>query len=81
MKGGVELCDVICNIAIYSVDTTLYSKCDQASYFWQRVSFNRPYNSVVTDMTVDGSFLKGKCSFKMQELSFSSNLDRGSHIM
>ena len=26
--------DVICNIAIYA-DTTLYSKCDQASDLWQ----------------------------------------------
>ena len=27
--------DVICNIAIYADDTTLYSKCDQASVLWQ----------------------------------------------
>ena len=26
--------DVICNIAIYADDTTLYSKCDQASNSW-----------------------------------------------
>ena len=29
--------DVICNIAIYADDTTLYSKCDQASDMWQQV--------------------------------------------
>ena len=28
--------DVICDIAIYVDDTTLYSKCDQASDFWQQ---------------------------------------------
>ena len=28
--------DVICNIAIYADDATLYSKCDQASDLWQR---------------------------------------------
>ena len=28
--------DVICNIAIYADDTTLYSKCDQASDLWQQ---------------------------------------------
>ena len=28
--------DVICNIAIYADDTTLYSKCDQASDVWQQ---------------------------------------------
>ena len=26
--------DVICNIAIYGDDTTLYSKCDRASDLW-----------------------------------------------
>ena len=26
--------DVICNIVIYADDTTLYSKCDQASDLW-----------------------------------------------
>ena len=26
--------DVICNIAIYADDTTLYSKCDRASDLW-----------------------------------------------
>ena len=29
--------DVICNIAIYADDTTLYSKCDQASDMWQEL--------------------------------------------
>ena len=30
-----DLPDVICNIAIYADDSTLYSKCDQASDLWQ----------------------------------------------
>ena len=29
--------DVICNIAIYADDTTLYSKCDQAFDLWQQL--------------------------------------------
>ena len=29
--------DVICNIAIYANDTTLYSKCGQASDLWQQL--------------------------------------------
>ena len=29
--------DVICNIAIYADDTTLHSKCDQASDLWQQL--------------------------------------------
>ena len=29
--------DAICDIAIYADDTTLYSKCDQASDMWQQL--------------------------------------------
>ena len=29
--------DVICNIALYADDTTLYSKCDQPSDLWQQL--------------------------------------------
>ena len=29
--------DVICNIAIYADDTTLYFKCDQVSDLWQQL--------------------------------------------
>ena len=29
--------DVICDIAIYADETTLYSKCDQASDLWQKL--------------------------------------------
>ena len=29
--------DVICDIAIYADDTTLYSKCDRASHLWQQL--------------------------------------------
>ena len=29
--------DVICSIVIYVDDTTLYSKCDQASDMWQQI--------------------------------------------
>ena len=29
--------DVICDIAIYADDTTLYSRCDQASDLWQQL--------------------------------------------
>ena len=32
-----DLPDVICNIAIYADDTTLYYMCDQASDLWQQV--------------------------------------------
>ena len=29
--------DAICDIAIYADDTTLYSKCDQASDLWKQL--------------------------------------------
>ena len=32
-----DLPDFICNIAIYAGDTTLFSKCDQASNLWQQL--------------------------------------------
>ena len=32
--------DVIFNIAIYGLDTTLHSKCDQASDLWQQLEFD-----------------------------------------
>ena len=44
--------DVICNIAIYADDTTLYSKCDQASDLWQQLELASEIESDLRD-TVD----------------------------
>ena len=44
--------DVICNIAIYADDTTLYSKCDQASDLWQQLEWASELESDLQD-TVD----------------------------
>ena len=44
--------DVICNIAIYADDTTLYSKCDQASDLWQQLELVSEPESDLPD-TVD----------------------------
>ena len=44
--------DVICNIAIYADDTTLYSKCDQASDLWQQLELASELESDLLD-TVD----------------------------
>ena len=44
--------DVICNIAIYADDTTLYSKCDQASDLWQQLELAAELESDLRD-TVD----------------------------
>ena len=44
--------DVICNIAIYADDTTLYSKCYQASDLWQQLELASELESDLRD-TVD----------------------------
>ena len=44
--------DVICDIAIYADDTTLYSKCDQASDMWQQLELASELESDLRD-TVD----------------------------
>ena len=44
--------DVICNIAIYADDTTLYSKFDQASDLWQQLELASELKSDLRD-TVD----------------------------
>ena len=44
--------DVICDIAIYADDTTLYSNCDQASDLWQQLQLASELESDLRD-TVD----------------------------
>ena len=44
--------DVICNIAIYADDATLYSKCDQSSDLWQQLELASKLESNLLD-TVD----------------------------
>ena len=44
--------DVICDIAIYADDSTLYSKCDQASDLWQQLELASELESDLQD-TVD----------------------------
>ena len=46
--------DVICNIAIYADDTTLYSKCDQASDLWQQLEFASELESDLRDTVAWG---------------------------
>ena len=44
--------DVICNGAIFADDTTLYSKCDQASELWQQLQLASKLESDLPD-TID----------------------------
>ena len=41
--------DDICSIAIYADDTTLYSKCDQASDLWQQLELASELESGLRD--------------------------------
>ena len=44
--------DVICNIAIYTDDNTLYYKCDQASDLWQQLELASKNESDLQDTEV-----------------------------
>ena len=46
--------DVICDIAIYADDTTLYYKCDQASDLWQQLELASELESDLRDTVVCG---------------------------
>ena len=37
--------DVVCDFAIYADDSTLYSKCDQASDLWQQLELSSELES------------------------------------
>ena len=41
--------DVICDITIYAVDSTLYSKCDRASDLWRQVELASELESDLQD--------------------------------
>ena len=43
---------VICDIAIYADDTTLHSKCDQASDLWQQLELTPELESDLEDTVV-----------------------------
>ena len=50
VRQGIN--DVICDIAIHADNTTLYSKCDQASDLWQQLELASELESDLRD-TVD----------------------------
>ena len=49
--------DVLCNIAIYADNTTLYSKCDQASNLWQQLELASELESDLHNTVNWGSLL------------------------
>ena len=70
--------DVICNIAMYADDTTLYSKCDQASDLWQQLELASALESDLQD-TVDGGrkWLVDFNAGKTQLVSFERSKNTG----
>ena len=60
--------DVICDIAIYADDTTLYSKCDRASDLWQQLELASEPESDLRD-TVDWVGQEMACRFSCWEIS------------
>ena len=70
--------DVICNIAIYADDTSLYPKCDQASDLWQQLELASKLESDLRD-TVDWG-RKWRVGFntgKTQLVSFDRSKNTG----
>ena len=62
--------DVICDIAIYSDDTTLYSKCDQASDLWQQLELASELESDLRDTAVWTGVRSGLLISMLEKLRF-----------
>ena len=71
--------DVICDIAIYADDTTLYSKCDRASDLWQQLELASELVSDLRDMVDWGKkWLVDFDAGKTQLVSFDRSNNNGS---
>ena len=71
--------DVICNIAIYADDTTLYSKCDQVSDLWQQLELASEIESDLRDTADwDKKWLADFNAGKTQLVSFEQPNNNGS---
>ena len=72
---------VICNVAIYADDTTLFSNFDQASDLRQQLELAPELKTGAIDGKIDRSLFEEKSSFKMLGQSFPSKLDCGSYTV
>ena len=71
--------DVTCDIAIYADDTTLYSKCDQASALWQQLELASELKSDLQDTVNWGKkWLVDFTGGKTQLVSFDWSNNTGS---
>ena len=73
---------VICDIAVYADDTTLYSKCDRASDLWQQLELASELDSDLRD-TVDWGkkWLVDFNSGKTQRVLFDRSNNNGSIVV
>ena len=70
--------DVICNIDIYTDDTTLYSKCDRASDLWQQLELASVLESDLRDTVHWGKkWLVDFSAGKTQLVSFDWSNNNG----
>ena len=71
--------DNTCDIAIYTNDTNLYSKCDQASDLWQQLELDSELESDLRD-TIDWvrKWLVDFNAGKTQVVSFDMSNNKGS---
>ena len=70
--------DVICNIAIYADDTTLYSKCDQPSDLWQQLELASEFEfDLRGTVDWDGKWLVDFNAGKTQLVSFDQSKNTG----
>ena len=71
--------DVICDIGIYADDTTLYSKCYQASDLWQQLELASEFESDLRDTVNWGKkWLVDFNTGKTQLVSFDRSNNNGS---
>ena len=71
--------DVMYDIAIYADDTTLYSKCDQASDLWQQPELASELEYDLRDsVDWDKKWLVDFIAGKTQLVSFDQSIDNGS---
>ena len=71
--------DVICDIAIYADDTTLYSKCDRASGLWQQLELASELESDLRDtMDWGKKWLVDFSTGKTQLVLFDGSNNNGS---
>ena len=71
--------DVICDIAIYADDTTLYSKCERVSDLWQQLELASDLESDLRDtVDWDKKWLVDFNAGKTQLVSFDRSNNNGS---